>query len=96
MATLKKHGHEIARFEYLADYDAENAPSRALSRRIVYSVRSTGAILRKHMALFPAGQYCESHWHDYGWKIAAWPRTARDLEYLRPALLAKGFHEVSI
>lgn len=93
MARLKNNGHEVARFEHESG-PSGNGHSRALGRRIVYSVRSTGAVLRKESVLFPASGYSPEYWHCYGWKIAARPKNARSLEQLRPALLDRGFHEV--
>lgn len=86
MAKLSAHGTETARFESVT-VDTMN--------RYLISYRSDGAILRKHITRLDATQYQPARWHDYGWKLAARGRTARPLELLRPALLAKGWTETT-
>lgn len=94
MARLKNNGHEVARFERKSGASGAGH-SRVLGRRTVYSVRSTGAVLRKDLTFFPAAGYSPEYWHCYGWKIAARPKNARPLDELRAALLTRGFHEVA-
>ena len=89
MAKLSAHGRELARFEKMMSGDCD-----VLARRKLYSIRDDGAILSKYMVHFAAGQYRGAYWHDYGWKLAARPKTARPLEFLRPALIAQGFSEL--
>jgi hypothetical protein len=89
MAKLSAHGNERARFELL-----EGPTDSVLARRIRYSVRADGAILKEYSVLFPKGEFHPGGWHSYGWKIAARPKVARPLDNLRPALIQRGFMEV--
>ena len=88
MARLSAHGSETARFEKLFGPDGD-----VLARRTRYSIRQDGAILKEYAVLYPRGQYHPGGWHSFGWKIAARPKVARPIEYLRPALLAQGYLE---
>lgn len=95
MAKLSAHGAELLRTDITYPVTPDGDFGSVDARRVVTSVRSDGAIMRKRYAHFVGDGDRGAYWHDWGWKLhqkyrkgvdlpAACEKRAVKVEALRP------------